>query len=442
MKAFLEVLLKGKPVVTAAMANRDGVAKVAAQASIQAFLYRTRSSEATFYSRKFNDDGTTTAYPQNFSQIKFDKPTIICCGGIDAVERQNIAPPGSDYSEHTPNYTEIGGVMKIIHTALGGDDIRQNPKAPQIFSLSTSELLSNKFNLWASNRFPTTWAGADAVKLAETTLPLISDDYEISRNGTVAGTRLTVDEAIERLSNLTLYGHSYGNSLFRQYSVAKTQHMEQLGYTDEEIARLCNAIVSIATGPVMDTISKGLDPFNSVYLISSDDTSAQKRVTDFEKLVPKNIGDREYKIQYPDLNTAVLWLPPIAQPYHYLNCNGDVEQTNDAHNMRAYTAFSLSDPVRSAYFESVLNNAVRRTGLVSPEALLEPNSDRFAKNKVREDSSPTLPIYPTRESMLPHTSKVIRAIIKQAGERRGTAYAETVLLEKEQQTAGKGGIGE
>lgn len=347
-------------------------------------------------------------------EIDFKKPTIFCLGGAEAVENQYISPAGSDHDETRPNFKEILGMAKIAETALGGKGVRSNPDTPPILSFASSSTIGNKTHLLLSNRWLKRWGSPDARLLAETFLPLISSDFKIKQDGTIAGKHLPLEDTIERLSKLTLFGQSYGGSLARQICVAQERHMEQLGYNFKEIATLFDSIVFIGVGPVTNAIIDQ-SPLNSVYFAHAGDQVSRQRIRDFDTLIPQETGET-LLIKGLHHNTTVVWLAKPENPFTFVNCNGEKETIDDnsMHNIRYYTAFSLSDPVRSAIFESALNNAVHRTGPITMEQLLSFNAERYAPPAEYQDPSPTFPKVPTRETTRSYSEMVISKAMERA----------------------------
>lgn len=374
--------------------------------------FQRGNTELTLFSRHRNNDGSTSHDRHHPKTIAPKRPTIICCGGVAAVMMNRVSPPGHDTEVFEPDLREIIGPIRMIQTLFGGAKAQDDPQCVQIYGIGTTSLSNNKWNIRLTNRYRS-WAGADALEFSEKImLPLISDDYSITRSGTVKGVPLSMDEAIERLSMLTLYGHSYGTSFFKQVGNTTRRHMEELGLSKEQRVQLLNAVVSIGTGPVTNTIGQGHDPFNSILFVNAADSAVRQRVDGFDGIVPPDLTKFSPVVVHTDDNTAIIWSKPIHGEYNYIDCNGERKTIYDQHQLPAYASFSIQDLTRELMLRSVLTNAITRKGPISPAELIDPKILPIPEKEEEKDTSSTLPHRPTRSLTDPSTLMAVKEAIR------------------------------
>lgn len=208
----------------------------------------------------FDENGKRQIEDIKALDISYDKPTVVFFSGFSTITKWKGF---------------IGGALKSTEKMLGLN--KQEANKIQIITGSYKGL-SQFFNLLAYNRFPNNYCSSAGKKAArDIILPRVAQNIVLKKNNHFkSAEKLPLDEAKERLRNLTLVGYSMGTVITQEMYNASKQFMRKIGYTREETQELLSEVVLLSMG-TMSRPTKEKNRFKTIFMVASNDDVVRKR---------------------------------------------------------------------------------------------------------------------------------------------------------------------
>ena len=216
-------------------------------------------------------------------------------------------------------------------------------------------------------------------------MPLVANDFKIGADGKATGTPLPLDEAKKNLRNLTFFGYSAGCITAQEIFNASLKRMKQVGYTEKDARAALNEVVYIGVG-VVSRPGREKDRFTTLFLEATNDKIVRfknrlwtplrvmfqrfvhglkiNRLGDHAAIITAAVPKKHWEVKIIDGKTVrekVRNLLPNASAWY-----------RTYHELPRYVT---EDEALSPFAKMVqygLTNAVGRTSLLDPMALLEP----------------------------------------------------------------------
>ena len=132
------------------------------------------------------------------------------------------------------HHAEISGVLKIVENAL---DAAKKPSTPPVIGVEYSKW-NDPVTAVKYYKNPDTYISQDAQAFVDQVLmPRLLKDEE----------KPSVSALQERISKITLVTHSYGCIFTHQVCNGMRKHLEDRGYSQGEISKVCHSVAQIST---------------------------------------------------------------------------------------------------------------------------------------------------------------------------------------------------
>jgi hypothetical protein len=204
--------------------------------------------------------------PEGLDEVEnasFDKPTIICLGGNNVLDKEAAYPMlrfikarmglvESQYNLINPNQSDIQFLSAYYNTPYKADlkkfrnDYADEKTLAGHFEDNVLQFVVSHF------------------------LPLIARDGYIDASNKIVGEKLPIPIVRKAFGNIRMVGHSFGGILTEQIGNALVKCMEDVGYTKKEIDEATKEIVVLNIGNTSEE-NKTVANFTQISLLHTQD---------------------------------------------------------------------------------------------------------------------------------------------------------------------------
>jgi hypothetical protein len=327
------------------------------------------------WQKTVNDAGKSELIDVNLETLQITEPTIVYLSGFLT-------------NNNRPNY--VAGSIKSVQELLSGRP--ELPNVPMVYGWSHTGL-RNLFNLAAYNTNPSSRSSDAGYDIGSGVLmPLVAKDFSRSKDGTVSGTPLSLEEAKKNLKNVTLFGYSAGAIVAQETYNATLKMMKGVGYDDKDARAVLSEVVLVAAG-VFSRYTKEHNRFTTVYLVATNDRMMRAKnwiwgtFGTLLRTVFKPFAQKQQDLSIRRLSeTSIIVSAPVSAKLHEWKYDDEGQRTEKKPISPLYPKWSLrrsyhelphyvtTDENHNSFANIALYsllNAVNRTGRIEPMKLLE-----------------------------------------------------------------------